>query len=313
MNGLRDQLIELHAAHGLDGVSQVPAFQELCAQHSENRGFEVTLNMVRDVLEALEIGMQQAPAQQVTQALLQIRHDYRLDQDRRATCRQLVLRRYAERYWTKEQRAYFEAKSEMAMWRPYFLSYTSHQDSTGEYLAINRDHMALLTRKLADGSCAPGELKRTNLLAKLVNRELQRRFGKGYYQPAHTGDPRDVEEKLRSEARQSLTFVQIIEAPMFSRWPSYCGVEFAAAAEDSDKALIFVMSTPRKDFESKYLVSVDYRHRTWHETVLRKEAFVLTRARTRSEVELAFESLVEHLIAHVENAMQSVFEVGVPA
>ena len=304
MSGLVEELVSLHAEHGLDGVKGVPQYQALCARHSGDPGLPSTLNCVRDVLEQLEVGLQGLPKEQVRFALEEL-SGCRLESDRLSICRELVMRRSAQ-YWSQAQREYFAVASDkIANWNQFFLSFTSFHPTPREVLFVNNRHCRLIDYGLKQVFGPPDTLSE-NLLARLINYLLEGHDLSGFYYTKHRDD-RDVEEKLRSEAGRSVAFVQILAGSMFRRWPNFCWLEYDAAAADATRSVIFVMPERRDEFIKRH--NVDRRLRAWYDVAVKKlDAASLVPVTEHETIEATLSELEREVVGRVQRAWDRLFE-----
>jgi hypothetical protein len=307
MSSVVMHLAALYAEHGLEEVKTVDRYRELCAEHEGNPGLAVTLNAIRDVYEGLEQGLSGMPREQVKYALEEVA-GYAGDEERLLICRELVLHRFSS-LWSEAQRIYFhDASQKLQEWRPFFLSFTTYHPTKGEVLHVNNRHQRLIDAGLQQTFGPPHTLE-VNLLARLINYLLESVSLKGYYYPNHK-DVRDVEPKLKDYAGRAQTFVQVVQNSMFSRWPSYCKIEFDAAVADKERPLVFVMSDAREEFIER--ADVNFRLRDWYDCVVRKEALTLRRAKEQAEVDEVLEDLKEHVVNQVRRSRRQMFD-AIPA
>ncbi len=308
MSTLAQDLAALHAEYGLEDVKTVDRYQQLCAEHEHNPGLAVTLNTIRDVYEGLVQGLSGGAREQVTYALEELA-GYIPDDERVSICRELVLGRFSE-LWSEAQRVYFQdASRKLETWRLFFLSFTTYHPTPGEVLYVNSRHRRIIEAGLQQTFGPPHTLE-VNLLARLINYQLESTFSrKGYYYPNHK-DVRDVEEKLKDYAARSQTFVQVVQSSMFNRWPSYCKMEFDAATADGERPLVFVMSDARDEFIDR--ADVDFRLRNWYDCVKRKEVLSLKPAQNQAEVDVLLEKLKEHVASQVRQSRREIFN-AIPA
>ena len=101
-----------------------------------------------------------------------------------------------------------------------------------------------------------------------------------------------------------------MQSSMFSRWPSYCKIEFDAAVADEQRPLVFVMSDAREEFIDR--VDVDFRLRDWYDCVMRKETLSLRLAKDQAEVDEVLEDLREHVVSQVRRSRRQMFD-AIPA
>lgn len=304
---LLDELVELHAKHGLSGLRGAKRFKKLCDEHLDDTGFNGTLELVQSVQALLERRVERPGLthREQVRAALEVLSNFRDSQEGAPACQGIVRRRYAP-HWGDTYATYFdEAAQKIVTWNHYFLSFTSYNPAEGFELPINQTFKKLIREELGR-TVKPAERTTANLVAELLNRLLSTSQLRGFYYVKHR-DTQDVEVKLKTEAKRSFAFVQIVESSMFgNRNPNYCFIEYCAAHDDPSRRLIFVMPEPRDDFIEPDLVHfalVD-----WYERVLAKDAVPLTPVQSRAEVAAAINCLRSRVVEQVKAARLQVYD-----
>lgn len=307
MDPLTEKIITAHAEHGVAGTGSDPGYRALAEQHAGDTGFDAIANRVSDVAGKLERTLEGQTHRDQVEFALKLFYGSRKRKERQKICGALIRRRYA-RYWSDEQRKYFEEASEkLGSWRDYFLSFTNYNPTAGEVMFVNREHRELIRVGL-DQYFKPPETKDENLLARVLDYELSNVPLKGFFYPKHRGAA-DVEECLRREARESFVFVQLIQNSMFEKWPNYCLEEFAAASKDGSRRLIFVMTVPFQEFIEPE--SVDERMHDWHDAIRKPDVVELPPASTRADARTLLGKIRRRVVEPVRAARSELFR-GVP-
>jgi hypothetical protein len=156
-----------------------------------------------------------------------------------------------------------------------------------------------------------------NLLARAVWYLLQSRGLKGFYFPAHEGAYNVVKERLQTQSKATLTFVQLVQSATFDwRNENYCHFEYTeAAASASCKKAFFVLGDQREELKLEWSKVVSGGCRDWYlKSVEDKDGLELRSTNTRDSVAITENrKKIERLVAgEVIRIRNELFE-GVPA
>jgi hypothetical protein len=314
MNGITNettaQLVALYAAHGADGVKNAGAFQSLCDTHDGDSGFDATLNDVKKIAVELQRNVDGHKYPEQVRFSLETLYGFKQANEREILSALVRARYFAS--WSDEQRNYFEWAAERLGWRDYFLSFTSY-NPTDEINVVNSTHKYLIRDQIPTTWQERQDDSRANLLAHMLDNALRRGLLEGFYWERHKGDSTEVEEKLTTNAQESLTFIQILQSAMFVKQPppSFCHLEYRVAVADESKTLVFVRAEPADDFIKRFKVDIGLRD--WYDDIANRDPFELAPTRTwaAARIQQNLEGIRDNIIAKVEEARERLF-TGVP-
>jgi hypothetical protein len=310
MNETTEQLVALYAEHGTDGVRRIAAFQALCDAHAADTGFDSAQTAVKRVLAELERNVDNHDHPEQVRFALETLNAFKLPDDRRIL-RKLVRARYFQ-WWSDDQQNYFDWAAERLEWQDYFLSFTSY-NPTDDVNAVNSAHKYLIRDQIPNNWEERQADSRANLLAKMLDTFLHNRQLEGFFWERHKGDSSDVEAKLRTNAQQALTFVQLLQSAMFVKQPppNFCQLEYELAVADESRTLVFVRAEPLASFIERS--NVDIGLRRWYDDIVLRDPYELasTRRWAQTTIDANLEGIESNVVARVKRARESLFE-GVP-
>lgn len=179
--------------------------------------------------------------------------------------------------WSQEQINYFEGTliQLTECFNDYFLSFTSRMTSEGHNLLhLNYKYFIKHILQIEDWTKAVKKAKenKTNLLALAINTLMSEKL-EGFYYPSQIGDNKVVNEKLKSNCRNSFTFVQVIQNVLFRHADreNYCYTEYtyAETSISSDHRLYILAERNRDNLLKRHAIIEDYEN--WYEEILSKD------------------------------------------
>jgi hypothetical protein len=312
MNEITAQLVGLYATHGTDGVKTDPAFSALCDAHEGEAGFHVTRRHVENAQAALQRDVDPHTYAGQVEFALRTLNSFK-QEDEREILRELVYARYFPS-WSVNQRRYFDWAAERLGWQDYFLSFTSFNPTADEINVVNGTHRYLIRDQTPYAWEDRQAHRTTNLLANLLDHLLRNRQLRGFYYKRHEGDSSEVVTKLRTNAQQSLAFVQLLQSAMFVKEPppNFCHMEYELSVADESKTLIFVSAEPLASFITRG--NVNNRLHGWYDDVVSRDPLELvgTPRWAPATIDANLEGIREHVVETVQAARERLF-AGVPS
>jgi hypothetical protein len=246
MTGVRDQLLDFHAAYTYEELRTNSAYQALLAAHEGTEPFETLRARIVKVNAGFEGGLRNAdgaPGQVIaalTTALQYIRR-----REWREMCRDLAHRRW-DQAWSPAQLAYFDAALEkLGDSDDVFLSYTNYNPSAPDGMnAVNIRYQELITTGGGLLVERPHGVHR-NLVAKMLKNKLSEGHLQVFYWEQDQDPSAVVEARLRTKVDGALVFLQLIQSQLFERdpaqTPNYCLLEYEAASADPTRVIVLLI------------------------------------------------------------------------
>lgn len=314
MPDMRDELIQLYAAHKVADVVGDPQYQQLCEQYKGNRQFDGERALVEEAKSRLESYLDKAATRsaQVREALIQ------LNKHRRGRDLHLyydLISKACKPNWSPAQQTYFEDSWKLINSEyDFFLSFTTRYRPAGGENPINARYKYFIIDEIQKPFFNSADRSKENLLVTALYRKLAQPPLRGFLFKEYENDNTVTEKKLRDACARAIVFVQVVQNVMFEEpagRTNYCFFEYKevkSSIHEEDQLLFVVAEQAKGDLVSRHDVPRPYE--PWYDHVLSKDPPYLEEVRDydRGHIRALRKKFEATIVQKVKDARNRIFD-----